>query len=89
MLDAIISELDAIGVPYEEDYDAGTLTIDISAVDKTELINLIRFLTDTTVPFTIDETTIIVTVDATPMEEETPVEEDFMNAALDEAMPMT
>lgn len=89
MLDAIISELDAIGVPYEEDYDAGTLTIDISAVDKTELINLVRFLTDTTVPFTIDETTIIVTVDATPMEEETPVEEDFMNAALDEAMPMT
>jgi hypothetical protein len=89
MLDAIISELDAIGVPYEEDYDAGTLTIDISAVDKTELINLIRFLTDTTVPFTIDETTIIVTVDATPMEEETPVEEDFMNAALDEAVPMT
>lgn len=89
MLDAIISELDAIGVPYEEDYDAGTLTIDISAVDKTELINLIRFLTDTTVPFTIDETTIIVTVDATPMEEETPVEEDFMSAALDEAVPMT
>lgn len=89
MLDAIISELDAIGVPYEEDYDAGTLTIDISAVDKTELINLIRFLTDTTVPFTIDETTIIVTVDATPMEEETPVEEDFMSTALDEAVPMT
>lgn len=89
MLDAIISELDAIGVPYEEDYDAGTLTIDISAVDKTELINLIRFLTDTTVPFTIDETTIIVTVDATSMEEETPVEEDFMGAALDEAVPMT
>ena len=89
MLDAIISELDAIGVPYDEDYDAGTLTIDISAVDKTELINLIRFLTDTTVPFTIDETTIIVTVDATPMEEETPVEEDFMSAALDEAVPMT
>lgn len=89
MFEDIISELDAIGVPYEEDYDAGTLTIDISAVDKTELINLIRFLTDTTVPFTIDETTIVVTGGDMPMEEEIPMEEDFMSTALDEAMPMT
>lgn len=92
MFESIISELEALGVQFEEDYDAGTLTIPVESIDKIALIEVIRVLNDAMAEFTIDETAIVVSngaLEELPVEEGAPVgDEDYMGAALDEAMPM-
>ena len=81
-----ITQLDSIGVEYTEDYDAGTLTIDVETMDKVTLINVINIVTSFNLPFTVDESILVVTGmgEVEPMEEEDTVDMDAaMNQALD------
>lgn len=85
MFEDIIAQLDSIGVEYTEDYDTGTLTIDVETMDKITLINVINIITSFNVPFTVDESTLVVTGmgEVEPMEEEDTVDTDAaMNQAL-------
>lgn len=60
MFEDLIVQLDELGVTYTEDYDAGTLTIDIADVDKSILIDVIMMLNDGGYMFDITESTITV-----------------------------
>lgn len=88
MFEDIIAQLDSIGVEYTEDYDTGTLTIDVATMDKVTLINVINIVTSFNLPFTVDESTLVVTgmgeVEPTePTEEEDTVD---MDAAMNQAL---
>ena len=80
MFEDLIVQLDEMGVSYTEDYDAGTLVIDIADVDKMVLVEIIQLLTSYT--FDLTESTITVQGDAVPAEEETVDEEAYLNDAL-------
>ena len=84
MFEDLIVQLDELGVTYTEDYDAGTLTIDIADVDKSILIDVIMMLNDAGSMFNITETSI--TVEGGMVEE--PVDEATYaeDMALDEAL---
>lgn len=60
MFEDLIVQLDELGVTYTEDYDAGTLTVDIADVDKSILIDIIMMLNDGGHVFDITESTITV-----------------------------
>ena len=68
MLEDLILQLDEMGVSYTEDYDAGTLTIDIADIDKSILIDVIMLLNSGEYVFDITESTI--TVEGEVIEEE-------------------
>lgn len=86
MFEDIIAQLDSIGVEYTEDYDTGTLTIDVETMDKITLINVINIITSFNVPFTVDESTLVVTgmgaVEPMEEEEDTVDTDAAMNQAL-------
>ncbi len=84
MFEQAISELDAMGLPYQENED-GTLVIDISTADKTDVVTIVGFLNDNGMNYTIDANAITV-MGAPEFEapaEESPVE-DAMAGAMDE-----
>lgn len=88
MFEDLIAQLDSIGVEYIEDYDTGTLTIDVETMDKVTLIDVINIVTSFNVPFTVDESTLVITgmgevEPMEPMEEEDTVD---MDAAIDQAL---
>lgn len=88
MFEDLIAQLDSIGVEYIEDYDTGTLTIDVETMDKITLINVINIVTSFNLPFTVDESTLVVTgmgevEPMEPMEEEDTVD---MDAAMNQAL---
>lgn len=58
MFEDLIVQLDELGVTYTEDYELGTLTIDIADIDKALLIDVIAILQGYT--FDITESTITV-----------------------------
>lgn len=60
MFEELIVQLDELGVTYTEDYDAGTLTIDIADADKLLLIDIIMVLNDSGYMFDINESSVIV-----------------------------
>lgn len=78
MFEEIITTLDELGITYDEDYDNGTLTIDIADIDKSVLVEIINAINS--YDFTIDDSSITVT-GGEPMVEETPETEDALNAA--------
>lgn len=80
MFEDLIVQLDEMGVSYTEDYDAGTLVIDIADVDKMLLVEIIQLLTSYT--FDLTESTITVQGGAVPAEEETIDEEAYLDDAL-------
>lgn len=85
MFEDLIMQLDEMGVQYTEDYDMGTLTIDIGSMDKMKLISVLQIVTDGGMEFTIDETNLTVIAGAEPVgapEEEMPM--DAQQAAFDE-----
>jgi hypothetical protein len=86
MFEDLIAQLDSIGVEYIEDYDTGTLTIDVSTMDKVTLINVINIVTSFNLPFTVDESTLVVTGmgEVEPMEEEEDTVD--MDAAMNQAL---
>ena len=84
MFDELIAKLDSEGVQYTEDYEAGTLTISVEAMDKIQLVSVIQTINNAMLPFTIDETSLIVTGGSAPEEppaepegEETPPAEEM------------
>lgn len=80
MFEDLIVQLDEMGVSYTEDYDAGTLVIDIADVDKMLLVEIIQLLTSYT--FDLTESTITVQGDTVSAEEETVDEESYLEDAL-------
>ena len=73
MFEDLITQLDGMGVEYTEDYEAGTLTVDVGAMDKVQLISVIQLINDSMLPFTIDENSLVITGGEMPSEE--PMEE--------------
>lgn len=59
MFEDAISELDAMGIPYVENED-GSLSIDISDADKTDVVNIVSFLNNNGLDYTIDDVSIVV-----------------------------
>lgn len=84
MFEELITQLDEMGVAYTEDYEAGVITIDIADIDKAQLIEVINVLNGYDMPFTIDDTSITVSVTEMPEEVvEEPVDEtDYTDEAL-------
>jgi flagellar biosynthesis/type III secretory pathway M-ring protein FliF/YscJ len=64
MFEDAIRELDSMGIPYAENED-GTLVIDISSADKTDVVTIVSFLNDQGMEYTIDADSISL---AAPME---------------------
>ena len=60
MFEEIIAALEELGVEYTEDYDAGSLTIDIANIDKSNLIAIISTLNSLGEMFEITDTEIVV-----------------------------
>lgn len=88
MFDELVTMLDAMGVDYNENYDDGTLTIDISKLQKTEIISLVQAVNDTAMAFTIDESSLVVTggeiIEEASMDEEVEATPSAEASALDE-----
>jgi hypothetical protein len=82
MFEDIINTLDSLGVTYTEDYDAGTLTIDIDTVDKLALVEIISMLNNGGFTYDIDDVSIVVYGGAEPSTTETYDEEAYLDDAL-------
>jgi hypothetical protein len=61
MFEEIIAQLDSLGIPYEEDYDTGMLSIGVAEMDKSEIIEIIQIVNNSGLPFNVDETAVTVT----------------------------
>lgn len=85
MFEQAISELEAMGLSYQENED-GTLVIDISTADKTDVVTIVGFLNDNGMEYTIDADAITVMVMPEPEmpEEDDMAMEDAMAGAMDE-----
>lgn len=89
MFDQLIPMLEEQGVDFEEDYDAGVININVEALDKMVLINVISAINDMGMTFTIDEQSLTVTggtvepMEAPAAEEPT---EDIQGAALEDML---
>lgn len=85
MFEEAINELEAMGIPYQENED-GTLAIDISGADKTDVVTIVSFLNDRGISYSIDAETINVSAPAAPVEaasaEGEAAPEDAMAAAM-------
>ena len=81
MFEDLIVQLDELGVSYVEDAESGVLDIDVGAMDKAVLIDVIIMLNDGGYTFNINETSIIVEGYAEPAEE-TYDEEAYLDDAL-------
>ncbi len=89
MFEDLITQLDGMGVEYTEDYEAGTLTVDVGTMDKVQLISVIQLINDSMLPFTIDENSLVITGGEMPSEEpmeETPAEETSAEQAAKDDM---
>lgn len=85
MFEDIITQLDDMGVPYEEDMDTGELVIDISDIDKIQLVDIINLIDG--FDYSIDENSIVlVGGEPTDMSEEESADEDVQSMALDQAL---
>jgi len=87
MFEEIIMQLDSMGVQYTEDYEMGSLTVDVGALDKVSLISVIQLANDSGMEFTVDETSLVITGGGPaelPMEEPMPEGEDEL-AGMQEA----
>lgn len=69
MFEDIIVQLDQMGVQYTEDYDIGSLTVDVGALDKVALIGVIQAANDSGLEFTVDEASLVIMAGAEPIEE--------------------
>jgi len=91
MFEDLIVSLDEMGVQYTEDYEAGTLTVDVGSMDKVMLINVIQLANDSGMEFSIDENSLTI-VSGAPMDEPVLDEpeqypgEDAQAAAFDQYM---
>lgn len=87
MFEEIIAALEELGVEYTEDYDAGSLTIDIADIDKSNLIAIISTLNSLGEMFEITDTEIVVNSTMEMEPEEVEDTEPMMDeAALNEML---
>lgn len=75
MFEDLIAQLEEIGVTYTEDYDNNSLVVDISTIDKMQLVSVIQAINESMMTFTIDDNSITVNGGSgesieTPMETE-------------------
>lgn len=84
MFDQIITTVENLGLEFTEDYEAGTLVIDIAGADKADLVAVIQVLNDEMLDFDIDESAITVHGGAGEFEDFDEDEEDFEDFNLDE-----
>lgn len=83
MLEDLMMSFSEMGINYTEDGEGG-MTVDISTIDKTMLIEVINIINDYGLDFTIDANSIVINgMPAEPVEEP---EEDIQDLALDDAM---
>lgn len=85
MFEQAISELEAMGLSYQENED-GTLVIDISTADKTDVVTIVGFLNDNGMDYTItaDAITVMGMPEPEMPEEDDMAMEDAMAGAMDE-----
>ena len=83
MYEEAISQLETMGLSYQET-DDGTLIIDIESADKTDVVNIVAFLNDQGIDYTIDAMSITVTMMEPTVDED--MEEDIPTDAIDAAM---
>lgn len=81
-MEDLLFQLDELGVAYTEDIEAGTVTIDISTVEKDVLVDIIIMLNDGMYAFNITADTIVVETGAATEETDTTETEDYLNDAL-------
>ena len=85
MLEDLMMSFSEMGINYNEDGQGG-MTVDISTIDKTTLIEVINVINDNGLEFTIDANSIVINgMPAEPVEPVEP-EEDIQDLALDDAM---
>lgn len=85
MFEDLIMQLDEMGATYSEDYETGTLTIEIGDIDKALLVEIISALNDGMYTFNITESTITVEggeITSTEEEEAEFDDEAYLNDAL-------
>ena len=85
MFEQAISELEAMGLSYQENED-GTLVIDISTADKTDVVTIVGLLKDNGMEYTItaDAITVMGAPELEMPEEDDMAMEDAMAGAMDE-----
>lgn len=83
MFEDAIAQLDSMGIPYTDNGD-GTMTIDIATADKTQVVDVVSFLNDNMLEYTISQDSIVVS-GGDVMETEEPAAEDEM-AGMDAAL---
>lgn len=83
MFEDAIAQLDSMGIPYTDNGD-GTMTIDIATADKTQVVDIVSFLNDNMLEYTISQDTIIVSGGDALVEEDVEVEDDM--SGMDEAL---
>ena len=83
MFEDLIVQLDELGVSYYEDAESGVLDIDVGAMDKAVLIDVIIMLNDGGYTFNINETSITVEGYSEPAEDVEAYDEE---AYLDDAL---
>lgn len=79
MFEDLIMDLEAMQVEFDEDYELGNVSIDVSTMEKDVLIEVINVINNYGMPFTIDATYIVVEAGSP----ELPDEEDY---SLDEML---
>lgn len=83
-MDELLTQLDELGVTYTEDAEAGTVTVDVAAIDKSLLIDVIIMLNNNGYTYDVSDTSITISVDTYDYaEEEESYDED---AYLDDAL---
>ena len=78
MFEDLIAQLEEIGVTYTEDYDNNTLVVDISTIDKMQLVSVIQAINESMMTFTIDDNSITVNGGGESLE--TPTETEGVSA---------
>ena len=68
MFEDLIAQLEQTGVTYTEDYDNNSLVVDISTIDKLQLVSVIQAINESMMTFTIDDSSITVSGGGEPVE---------------------
>lgn len=85
MFEEAIAELESMGIPYAENED-GSMVIDISDADKTDVVTIVAFLNDYGLTYSITADSIQVDSVGGLEEEMDTEEEEASMPALDAAM---
>lgn len=85
MFDQVVQELEAMGIPYVEEVD-GSVIMDISTADKTDVVTIISYLNDNFIEFTIDADSITAFVGGLEEASGMPAQDEVTPDPMDEAL---